>query len=47
MDYKIIKKDAFTVIANAKTFPYEGTKDVVPQFWQEYYMEGMGQYPLR
>ena len=44
MDYKIVKKDAFTVIANAKTFPYEGAKEVVPQFWQEHFQTGMGQY---
>gem|GEM_PF-4983233 len=24
MDYKIVKKEAFTVIANAKTFPCKG-----------------------
>ena len=42
MDYKIIKKEAFTVIANAKTFPYEGAKEVVPQFWQEHFQTGMG-----
>ena len=44
MDYKIVKKEAFTVIANAKTFPYEGAKEVVPQFWQEHFQAGMGQY---
>ena len=44
MDYTIVKKDAFTVIANAKTFPYEGAKESVPQFWQEHYQTGMGQY---
>ena len=32
MDYKIVKKEAFTVIANAKTFPYERTKKNIPQF---------------
>ena len=42
MDYKIIKKDAFTVIANAKTFPYEGAKEIVPQFWQEHFQSGKG-----
>ena len=41
MDYTIVKKDAFTVIANAKTFPYEGAKEIVPQFWQEHYQAGM------
>ena len=29
MDYKIIKKDAFTVVANAKMFSYEGAMDAV------------------
>lgn len=42
MDYKIVKKDAFTVIANAKTFSYEGAKNTVPQFWQEHFREGKG-----
>ena len=42
MDYRIVKKEAFTVIANAKTFSYEGAKDVVPQFWQEHYQTGKG-----
>ncbi len=43
MDYKIEKKEAFTVIGNAKTFPYEGAKEVVPQFWQEHFQSGKGQ----
>ena len=42
MDYKIVKKEAFTVIANAKTFPYEGAKEIVPQFWQEHFRTGKG-----
>ena len=46
MDYKIVKKEAFTVIANAKTFPYEGAKEVVPQFWQEHFQTGMGQHVM-
>ena len=44
MDYKIVKKDAFTVIANAKEFSYEGAKESVPQFWQEHYQTGKGKY---
>lgn len=40
MDYKIVKKEAFTVIANAKTFPYEGAKENVPKFWQEHLQTG-------
>ena len=42
MDYRIEKKEAFTVIANAKTFAYEGAKEVIPQFWQEHFQEGKG-----
>ncbi|MGN1048268.1 MAG: AraC family transcriptional regulator [Eubacteriales bacterium] len=40
MDYKIEKKEAFTVIASAKTFPYEGAKELVPRFWQEHFKNG-------
>lgn len=42
MDYRMEKKDAFTVLANAKVFSYEGAKEVIPQFWQEHYKEGRG-----
>lgn len=43
MNYRIEKKEAFTVIANAKTFPYENAKEIVPQFWQEHCKNGCGQ----
>lgn len=43
MDYRIEKKEAFTVIANAKTFSYEGAKEMVPEFWKEHYQSGGGQ----
>ena len=42
MDYRLIHKDAFTVLANAKTFPYENAKALVPQFWQEHFAAGKG-----
>lgn len=42
MDYKIVKKEAFTVIANAKTFSYEGAGETVPRFWQEHFRDGKG-----
>lgn len=42
MDYRIEKKGEFTVIANAKTFTYEGAKDVIPLFWQEHFASGKG-----
>ena len=37
MNYRIEKKEEFTVIANAKTFAYENAKEIIPQFWHEYY----------
>lgn len=43
MDYKIVKKEAFTVIANAKIFSYENAMEVVPRFWQEHFQSGKGQ----
>lgn len=42
MNYKIVSKDAFTVLANAAVFPYEGAKARVPAFWQQHYAEGKG-----
>ena len=42
MDYRLIHKDAFTVLANAKTFPYENAKALVPQFWQKHFAAGKG-----
>lgn len=42
MDYRIEKKEAFAVLANAKTFPYEDAKEQVPLFWQEHHMSGKG-----
>jgi AraC family transcriptional regulator len=44
MDYKIEKKESFTVLANEKEFQYETAKQDVPEFWQEHYASGKGQY---
>lgn len=35
MDYKIIKKEAFTVVGFKATFPYENARIEVPKFWSE------------
>lgn len=43
MDYRIEKKDAFTVLADARSFSYEGAKQTVPQFWKEHFAQGRGQ----
>ena len=42
MDYKIEKKEAFKVLGHAKTFPYEGAKELVPAFWNEHFAGGFG-----
>lgn len=44
MDYKIVKKDGFTVLAASKTFSCENANETVPKFWQEHYATGKGQH---
>lgn len=40
MDYRIVNKEAFAVLADVKRFPYEDAKSLVPQFWQEHFASG-------
>lgn len=42
MEYRIEKKEAFTVLADEKTFPYEGAKAAIPAFWGEHFASGKG-----
>lgn len=42
MDYKIVQKDAFTVIGVWKRFPYDNAKSEIPKFWAEHYQTGKG-----
>ena len=44
MDYKIVKKEEFTVVGMSKNFVYENAKEEIPQFWQQFYTEGNGKY---
>lgn len=44
MDYKIIKKDSFTVLGVSKTFNYENAMQEIPSFWKEHYASGNGKY---
>ena len=44
MDYRITKKEAFTVLAVAKEFGYENAKQEIPSFWEEHYASGNGKY---
>ena len=43
MDYRIAKKEAFTVLCVSKEFTYEDAKKEVPLFWQEHYASGKGE----
>jgi len=36
MDYKIVEKDAFTVIGLSRVFQYENAMEVVPKLWAEF-----------
>lgn len=42
LNYRIEKKEAFTVVGNAKEFTYEDAKVQVPKFWQEHFACGRG-----
>lgn len=44
MDYKITKKDSFTVLGASKSFKYENAMNDVPAFWTEHYAAGRGKY---
>ncbi len=44
MDYRLTKKESFTVMGAAKSFSYDGAKAVVPEFWKEHYTKGNGKY---
>lgn len=42
MDYKIVEKEAFTVIGAQKKFKYDDAKTEIPKFWTEHYQSGKG-----
>lgn len=42
MDYKIVEKEAFTVIGVLKKFQYEEAKSEIPKFWTAHYQTGKG-----
>lgn len=44
MDYKIVKKDSFTVMGIERCFSYENAKTEVPEFWEEHVRSGNGKY---
>lgn len=44
MNYKIEKKDGFTVIGASREFAYETCKQDIPEFWNEHFAKGKGKY---
>ena len=44
MNYKIEKKESFTVIGASRVFAYENCKQDIPQFWTEHFASGNGKY---
>lgn len=42
MDYKIIEKEAFTVLASGNRFKYDSCQEEIPKFWQDHYESGKG-----
>lgn len=44
MDYRIVKKEAFTVLGASKESSYENANQTITSFWQEHYASGKGQY---
>jgi len=44
MDYRLTKKESFTVMGAARTFSYEEAKAAIPEYWKEHYAKGNGKY---
>ena len=42
MDYKIVEKDAFTVMGASKMFKYDTAFAEIPKFWDEHFDSGKG-----
>lgn len=42
MDYRIVKKEEFTVLGVSKNFQYENPKKEIPEFWNEHFKTGKG-----
>lgn len=40
MDYKIVKREKYSVLAKTKYFNSENSTEEIPKFWSEYYNDG-------
>lgn len=43
MDYRIVQKEAFSVLCASKEFDYKNAKEEIPGFWKDHYASGMGE----
>ena len=41
MDYRIVSKEAFQVVAQTRVFTAENSQKEIPAFWNEYFSKGM------
>jgi AraC family transcriptional regulator len=41
MDYRIVKKDSFKLVAKTRLFSNETSQTEIPKFWSEYYNTGL------
>lgn len=44
MDYRITKKESFTVLGVSRIFSYENAKQDIPAFWEEHYAQEKCRY---
>ena len=44
MDYRIVEKEAFTVMGASRMFKYDNSYEEIPKFWTEHYQTGKNQY---
>lgn len=46
MDFRIERKEEFTVLANSRLFDYDAPKDRIPAFWGEHFEKGLGRFVM-
>jgi AraC family transcriptional regulator len=44
MNYKIVEKEAFTVLGATRKFHYDTAKTEIPSFWTEHFQKGNGKF---
>lgn len=44
VDYKIVEKEAFTVMGISKKFSYENAVEEIPKFWKKFFGDGKNEF---